>query len=112
MKNKKYIKGFLEDIVLQLVDEHGEMYGYQITKMVQEATNGSIKITEGALYPILHKLENDGKLAVVFRSTNGRMRKYYSLTQEGSKAFETNLQELEIFLNGMKSLFKLKPTNG
>ncbi len=53
MATKNYIKGFLEDIVLYLIHENHEMYGYEITKKVQEITNGTITVTEGALYPIL-----------------------------------------------------------
>ena len=36
------------------------MYGYDITRKVEEMTEGKIKLTYGALYPVLHKLENEG----------------------------------------------------
>jgi PadR family transcriptional regulator PadR len=54
---EKHLKGSLSTIVLKLLDDNGRMYGYEITQKVKELTSGDIHITEGALYPILHKLE-------------------------------------------------------
>ena len=36
------------------------MYGYQLTQRAKELTEGELEMTEGALYPLLHKLESDG----------------------------------------------------
>ncbi len=109
MESKRYIKGFLEDIVLHMIAENKEMYGYEITKKVQELTNGTIKITEGALYPILHKLEGNNKLTVRFKTTNGRTRKYYKLTPEGGESVNSGAKELLAFFTSMQSIFNLKP---
>ena len=109
MKSKRYIKGFLEDIVLHLISENEEMYGYEMTKKVQEITNGVITVTEGALYPILHKLENENKLTATFKNESGRMRKYYKLTPEGGKTVTTGSTELAEFFAGMQQIFNLKP---
>ena len=110
MPSKKYIKGFLEDIVLYLINENGEMYGYEITKRVQEISNGAINVTEGALYPILHRLENQGKLTSNFKDAKGRLRKYYALTKNGEAATHEAAIELEAFIGGLSQLFNLKPT--
>ena len=37
--------------------KNGRMYGYEITRKVKELTAGELNITEGALYPLLHRLE-------------------------------------------------------
>jgi PadR family transcriptional regulator PadR len=108
MGNKRYIKGFLEDIVLHLIDEHGQMYGYELTKKVMHLTSGAIQITEGALYPILHKLENEQKLSVEFKKANGRIRKYYALTPEGGQTVSSPQVILFRFLVGMQQLLNLK----
>jgi len=108
MASKKYIKGFLEDIVLFLICERGEMYGYEITKKVQEITTGTITITEGALYPILHKLENNGQLTARFKDANGRLRKYYTITDQGISATNESATELDLFLNGLSQIFNPK----
>ena len=64
MGNQKLYKGSLQTIILKLLGENDKMYGYEITQRVKELTKGELKITEGALYPALHKLEADGLLAV------------------------------------------------
>ncbi len=109
MKNKKYIKGFLEDIVLHLINEQDEMYGYEITKKVQNLTKGAIAVSEGALYPILHKLENEKKLTATFKKVDGRTRKYYTITPEGGKTVASSSTELIDFFSGMQQIFNLKP---
>lgn len=108
MATKKYIKGFLEDIVLHLINEQGEMYGYELTKQVQQITNGAITVSEGALYPVLHKLENAGQLTCTFKDVNGRLRKYYALTKKGEGATSDAEEELHAFVAGLTQLFNLK----
>jgi len=60
MIDPKLLRGSLDTIILKLLDEHDEMYGYQITQLVKELTAGEMKLTEGALYPALHRLEGKG----------------------------------------------------
>ena len=64
MSNSKLYKGSLTTIILKLLNESDKMYGYEITQKVKELTKGELKITEGALYPALHKLEAEGLLNV------------------------------------------------
>ena len=108
MKSNKYIKGFLEDIVLQMIQDSGKMYGYQITQKVKELTKGELKITEGALYPALHKLEADGLLDVEVAKVGNRLRKYYKLTESGSKETANKLAEMQEFLKTMQHLVNPK----
>lgn len=64
MANQKLYKGSLQTIILKLLEKQDKMYGYEITRKVKELTKGELKITEGALYPALHKLEAEGLLDV------------------------------------------------
>ena len=93
MNNQKLYKGSLQTIILNLLDEKGKLYGYEITKLVKELTNGELKITEGALYPTLHKLESEGILEVEMAVVNNRKRKYYSLTKKGSLVKTKKLEQ-------------------
>ncbi|MGB0166214.1 MAG: PadR family transcriptional regulator [Luteibaculum sp.] len=72
-------------MLLSLLDEQGRMYGYEITQIVKQRSNGEIVLTEGALYPSLHKLEATGLVETSKEKTNGRVRKYYSLTDKGKR---------------------------
>ena len=60
MYSKELIRGTLKTIILNLLSENGKMYGYEITQKVKILTDSKIKLTEGALYPTLHKLEAEG----------------------------------------------------
>lgn len=101
-------KGCLEPIVLKLLDDNGRMYGYEITQKVKEATAGELNITEGALYPLLHRLEAEGVLEVATENIGNRIRKYYSLTQNGKKEKSKAVLELENFKNTLQILLNPK----
>lgn len=102
MANQQLIKGSLSTIVLQLLTKTEEMYGYEITQKVKQLTSNEIKLTEGALYPTLHKLEAEGTLTTESRKVDGRVRKYYRLTEDGKKATADKIKELEAFLLNMQ----------
>lgn len=108
--NNQLFKGSLTTILLKLLSENERMYGYEITKKVKEITAGSLVLTEGALYPALHKLEADGLLEVSIENMGNRPRKYYSLTKKGKKESITELKELVSFFEQMQQLLQLKPT--
>ena len=108
MSNKKLYRGSLSTIILKLLGDNGRMYGYEITQKVKALTAGELQITEGALYPALHKLEGDGHLKVEFEQVNNRMRKYYSLTEDGTKEVVNKLSEMEQFIQTMQQLMNPK----
>ncbi|WP_396178553.1 PadR family transcriptional regulator [Flavobacterium sp.] len=108
MKNSQLYKGSLVTIIMKLLEENGRMYGYEITQKVKEITKGDLNITEGALYPALHKLEADGLLDVEVEKVDNRMRKYYKLTEKGTTETVNRLAELEDFIKNMQSIVNPK----
>lgn len=109
MKNPSLYKGSLNTIIMKLLEENGRMYGYEITQKVKLITQGELNITEGALYPALHKLEADGLLDVEVEKVDNRLRKYYKLTENGQKETINRLAELEDFIKNMQNLVKPIP---
>lgn len=97
MISKELLKGSLKSIILKLLSENKRMYGYEITQRVFEMTNEQVKLTYGALYPILHKLEKDGVVITETETVNNRNRVYYSLTKNGTKTAKEKIQELREF---------------
>ncbi|CAM1369911.1 DNA-binding transcriptional regulator, PadR family [Tenacibaculum sediminilitoris] len=108
MGNQKLYKGSLQTIILKLLAQNDKMYGYEITQRVKELTKGELKITEGALYPALHKLEAEGLLDVEVAKVGNRLRKYYKLTESGTKETVNRLSEMQGFLNTMQQLVNPK----
>lgn len=56
MFSNEILKGSIRPLIIKLIKENGRMYGYQITQKVKEISSDTIILTEGALYPALHKL--------------------------------------------------------
>ena len=100
--NRSLLRGSLETIVIKLLSDNDEMYGYEITQKVKELTADEFKITEGALYPTLHKLEGKGILECTTRSIGNRFRKYYSLTEVGQSELQIMLQDMEDYIKNMQ----------
>jgi PadR family transcriptional regulator PadR len=104
------LKGTLQTIILKLLEDNNRMYGYEITQKVKEITAGEIMLTEGALYPALHKLEADGMLETFTEVVDSRVRKYYRLTEQGGKEVTSKLSEAQAFIDQLQLLLNLKPT--
>ena len=65
----------------------GESYGYAILQRIEALSAGELSWDDGTLYPVLHRLENEGLLASRWhQADNQRRRKYYALTAKGEKA--------------------------
>lgn len=71
-------RGFLDVCVLASISRQ-DSYGYQIVKDVPP----SLHLTESTLYPLLKRLEAGGLLTVYSVEHNGRLRKYYRITEPG-----------------------------
>ncbi len=108
MANSKLYKGSLTTIILNLLNDTDKMYGYEITQKVKELTHGKLQITEGALYPALHKLEAEGLLDVEVAKVDNRLRKYYKINKNGTKETVSKLKELETYIKTMQALINPK----
>jgi PadR family transcriptional regulator, regulatory protein PadR len=109
MISSELIKGSLKTIVLKLLKEEGPMHGYAITKKVEDLTQGKIKLTYGALYPVLHKLESEGALITASENFNNRIRIYYSLTPEGDTLVAEKIKELAEFIDSIQRIVNPNP---
>ncbi len=106
--SSELIKGTLKTIVLKMLEDNVRMYGYEMTQKVKELTKERIQITEGALYPTLHMLEQEGLVTTELEYNGKRARKYYSLSPEGKSKTTERVNELADFMNTMKFLLDIK----
>lgn len=107
MKSKLF-RGSLDTIIIKLLSDQESMYGYEITQKVKEMTAGQFTLTEGALYPALHKLEANGLLESETKNIGNRYRKYYSLTKSGEKEVNSMLSDMEQFINAIQLVLNPK----
>jgi len=109
MISNELLKGSLKTIVLKLLKEEGPMHGYALTQKVEEITRGKIKLTYGALYPILHKLESEKILGTASEIRNNRIRVYYALTPKGHSVVTEKIKELTEFIESLQQIVQPKP---
>lgn len=107
MHGNELLRGTIQTIVLKIISDYERMYGYEIVQCVRDLSEGMIVLTEGALYPTLHKLEADGLLDVRVEAVGKRLRKYYSLTPEGRIAATEKVREFAAFVRTMNFLLRL-----
>lgn len=79
-----------------------DMYGYALTKIVQE----SLSVSESTLYPVLRRLKKEGYLETYDEPFEGRNRRYYSLTPIGSRHLEEIIDEWIIFRDSLDRLLE------
>lgn len=93
MYNRALIGASLKPLMLSILAE-GEAYGYEIIHRVQQLSDGEIQWTTGTLYPLLHRLENDGLVRSTWREVEAApRRKYYALTPKGERALAAEMQQ-------------------
>lgn len=110
-KNHLY-KGTLAAVLLKILSDEGRMYGYQLSKRAKELSNGDLDITEGALYPALHKLEASGALTTDVERVGNRPRKYYKLTEKGQGEASKKIAELKEYAQNLQVLLNGGLVNG
>lgn len=83
--DKSLVGGSTVLLILSLLSE-ADKYGYEIIKELELRSENAFSFKEGTLYPVLHKLENDGYVkSYNSRGDRGRARKYYEITNKGKK---------------------------
>jgi len=105
--NKKFLNGTLKTILLALLKENGKMYGYEICQRTKEKTDSHILLTEGAIYPALHRLEKEGFIISSKEKVNGRMRRYYSLNNSSIHEIDTQIDLLSQFTGHLRALLSI-----
>ncbi len=93
MTTRALVAASAKPIVLSLLFT-GESYGYQILQRVRAVSGGTLNWSSAMLYPVLHRLEKDGLIRSQWKpSEEGRMRKYYMLTDLGREEFAAEKEE-------------------
>jgi PadR family transcriptional regulator, regulatory protein PadR len=108
MHSPELLKGTLQTIVLKVLKDQGRMYGYEITQRVKDLSDGRILLTEGALYPTLHKLEAEGLVKTEIVNIGKRVRKYYVLTTNGKALAKDRVSEFMDFIKTMSAVLQVQ----
>jgi PadR family transcriptional regulator, regulatory protein PadR len=89
------IQGTLDLLILRTLSLEPK-HGWGIAKRIQQVSGDILQVTQGSLYPALHRLEQQGWIASEWTTTHtGREAKIYSLTKAGRKQLAKELESWE-----------------
>jgi DNA-binding PadR family transcriptional regulator len=99
-------KGTTTVILLNLLAEAEQaMYGYEIIQELEARSQGYFQFKEGLIYPRLHDLERRGYLRAEWKGEEGtRRRKFYTITDEGRRRLEKEMQGWRAFTRHVNEL--------
>ena len=84
-KPSNLVQGTLDLLILKILDLESRS-GWAIGQRLRQVSNDALQVSDGSLYPALHKLEQQGWISAEWRSTeNNRRAKVYSLTPPGRR---------------------------
>ena len=88
-------QGTLDLLILQVISLE-PLHGYAIAQRLRQMSRDVVQVTQGTLYPALHRLENRGYLAADWKnSETGREAKFYRLTRKGRAHLEAETANWE-----------------
>jgi transcriptional regulator len=94
-------KGSAELIILSILESRAR-HGYEISKLIEERSNGQLKFHVASLYPLLYRLEERGWLQGRWVEKAGqRRRRFYSLTTPGRRVLATQRNRWKSFVEAM-----------
>ena len=88
-KPSDLVQGTLDLLLLKILGLE-PLHGWAISIRLRQVSGDVLQVSEGSLYPALHKLEQEGWIKAEWKQTeNNRRAKFYSLTRSGRKQLET-----------------------
>jgi transcriptional regulator len=87
------IQGTLDLLILKTVSIEPS-HGWAIARRIEQVSEEALQVTQGALYPALHRLEQQGWISAKWmRTETGREAKFYQLTRAGKQQLEKELAD-------------------
>jgi PadR family transcriptional regulator, regulatory protein PadR len=109
MIDKELVAASAGPLVLSILNK-GESYGYAIIKRVHELSGGKIQWTDGMLYPVLHRLEEQGLIESKWKeSPTGRKRRYYCIRKAGGTVLKVKLEQWLTVYSAITKISEEKP---
>lgn len=102
--DREWKKGSAELLILSLV-EAVPRHGYEISKLIEQRSDGALRFHAASLYPLLYRLEKRGWILGRWVEKSGqRRRRYYRLTAQGAKVLSAQRQGWQTFVTAMSRI--------
>jgi transcriptional regulator len=101
------VQGTLDLLVLRILSLE-PLHAWAISRRLKQVSGDVLQVSDGSLYPALHKLEQDGWITAEWKVTeNGRRAKFYSLTRPGRRALEREAANWERLSGAISRVIRL-----
>ncbi len=105
-RSNDLLQGTLDLLILKVVSA-GPMHGWAIAQRIRQLSNEILRVNESALYPALHRLEQQAWIASEWaESENRRRAKFYSLTKAGRKRLEAEEESWDRLSSAVSGVLK------
>lgn len=102
------VQGTLDLLVLKMLALE-PMNGWAISLRLKQVSKEILQVSDGSLYPALHKLEQEGWITAEWRqSENNRRAKFYSLTRLGKRALDRETEQWERLSGAISMIVRLQ----
>ena len=100
------VQGTLDLLILKIVALE-PIHGWAIAQRIKQMSSDVLQVGQSALYPALHKLEQQGWIEAVWKvSETNRRAKYYSLTRSGRKALNQEAANWERLATAISAIVR------
>jgi PadR family transcriptional regulator, regulatory protein PadR len=101
------VQGTLDLLILKILALE-PMHGWAISRRLKTLSGDVLQVSEGSLYPALHKLEQEGWIRAEWKQTeNNRRAKFYSLTRPGRKQLEAEAESWQLLSSAITRVVRL-----
>jgi PadR family transcriptional regulator, regulatory protein PadR len=107
MKFRRELVGSTTATLILSVLNSGSAHGYEIVRRINELSDGIFEWQEGTIYPALHKLEEKELIRGQWvEASNGKMRRVYSLTDDGKRTLIADAKEWTVYSKAVENILE------
>ncbi len=104
------VQGTLDTLILKILALE-PLHGWAVSQRLKQVSANILQVSDGSLYPALHKLEQEGWIAAEWKTSElGRRAKFYSLTRLGRKELARQTADWERLSNAISDVLRLEET--
>jgi transcriptional regulator len=106
--DREWKKGSAELLILSLLEVRPR-HGYDVSKLIEQRSRGTLRFHAASLYPLLYRLEKRGWVQGRWVEKSGqRRRRYYRLTPQGRKVLASQRQGWQVFVEAIKRITEVE----
>ena len=106
-KPQDLVQGTLDLLILTILALE-PLHGWAIGQRLRQVSGEALQVSDGSLYPALHKLEQEGWIAAEWKTSDlGRRAKFYALTRPGRKQLERESANWQRLSSAISAVIKM-----